>query len=198
MSDAGAAVPESEPRAGGPEHPEEARVGLADLSPAVRIAAGAAALTLAAASVAINGLDGDGLIGAALCAVLVVLAAFDLECSVIPNRVVLPAIAVILAVQLIVFPGDALEWLAATVGAGAVLFLPRLFRSEAVGIGDVKLAMLLGAGLGGTVTTALLVGSLAAVPVAIWILATRGAAARNDVIPFGPFLALGGILAVLL
>jgi leader peptidase (prepilin peptidase) / N-methyltransferase len=65
-------------------------------------------------------------------------------------------------------------------------------------MGDVKLALLLGVGLGVDAAMALLLGSLAAAPAAVWILATRGLAARSETIPLGPFLAVGGVLALFL
>jgi prepilin signal peptidase PulO-like enzyme (type II secretory pathway) len=63
-------------------------------------------------------------------------------------------------------------------------------------MGDVKLAFLLGVGLGGAVVTALVVGLVAACIVALAILVRGGRAARKQAIPFGPFLALGGLVAL--
>jgi leader peptidase (prepilin peptidase) / N-methyltransferase len=65
-----------------------------------------------------------------------------------------------------------------------------------MGMGDVKLAFLLGVGLGGAVVTALVVGLVAACIVALAILVRGGSAARKRAIPFGPFLALGGLVAL--
>ena len=168
------------------------------LSPETLMGVVLAGSVLAAAALVHFGAGGRGLIAGGLCASVVALAAYDLEHRLIPNRIVLPAIALILVAQIVAFPGDALEWLGGTVGAGVALYVPRLFKRDAVGIGDVKLAMLLGAGLGGEVVSALLFGSLAAAPVAIWILATRGETERGQTIPLGPFLAVGAILAVFL
>jgi leader peptidase (prepilin peptidase) / N-methyltransferase len=174
------------------------RASAATLASQAGVGVAAATAALTAATLVHFGLGARGVIGAALCAVLVLLAWFDLDQRRIPNRIVLPAIGVVLAAQLLFFPGAALEWIGAGLAAGAILFVPRLFKAEAVGIGDVKLAILLGVGLGGDVIIALLLASLSMAPVALWILITRGVGARNDVIPFGPFLALGGILALFL
>ena len=171
---------------------------LAQLSPQRRWAASLAAIGLAITSLLHFGLGARGLISAGFVCCLVILAAIDLECRLIPNRIVLPSAGIILAAQIAFFPDDALEWIASGLGAALVLFVPTLFKADAIGMGDVKLALLLGVGLGTDVAKALLLGSLAAVPVALWILATRGIAARGETIPLGPFLAVGGVLALFL
>jgi leader peptidase (prepilin peptidase) / N-methyltransferase len=178
--------------------PTEARPGFAQLSPERRWPASLAATVLAIASLSHFGLGARGLISAGFVCCLCVLAAIDLECRVVPNRIVLPGAGLILAAQIAFFPGHALEWIACGLGAALVLFLPTLFKADAIGMGDVKLALLLGVGLGVEVAKALLLGSLAAVPAAIWILVTRGLAARGDTMPLGPFLAVGGVLALFL
>jgi leader peptidase (prepilin peptidase)/N-methyltransferase len=151
---------------------------------------------LGAAALVHFGLDPRGLIGLLFVAGLTAIAAIDLEHRVIPNRIVLPLAALVLALQCAFFPGRALEWMAAGAGAALLLAIPAMVRPGSVGMGDVKLAGLLGAGLGREVVTALFLGSLAAVPVALWILARRGAGARKEKIPLGPFLAAGGVLAL--
>jgi leader peptidase (prepilin peptidase)/N-methyltransferase len=75
-----------------------------------------------------------------------------------------------------------------------VLFL--VFR-DGLGMGDVKLAVLIGAALGTHVLTGLVVGSLAASVVAVYLLATKGLAARKMTIAFGPYLAAGAIVVLL-
>lgn len=169
-----------------------------ELSPERRWPASLAAAALAIASLVHFGLGARGVISAGLVCCLCVLAAIDLECRMIPNRIVLPATGIILVAQIAFFGDFALEWIACGLGAALVLFLPTLFRADAIGMGDVKLGLLLGVGLGVDVVRALLLGSLAAVPAALWILATRGMAARSETIPLGPFLALGGVLALFL
>jgi leader peptidase (prepilin peptidase)/N-methyltransferase len=67
-----------------------------------------------------------------------------------------------------------------------------------MGMGDVKLAMLLGAGLGASVVAAFVVGLLAGFVAAVFLLVTRGTAARKMAIPFVPFLAFGGLFALFL
>ena len=156
--------------------------------------AGAAAV-LTLASFAHFGLGPEALVSAVFLGVLVVLARIDLERRLLPDRTVLPAAAVVLALQLVLFPGQALEWVLAPVLAFAVLFVPFLVRPSGIGFGDVKLMLLLGAALGFAFLDALLIGFLLCVPVALFLLARDGAAARTRSLPLGPFFAAGAVLA---
>jgi leader peptidase (prepilin peptidase)/N-methyltransferase len=126
--------------------------------------------------------------------VLAALAAVDLRARVLPNRIVAPAIAAALAWQLAFFPGRWYEWLLAGLGAGVFLLVPGLLQPGAVGLGDVKLAVLLGIALGAAVVSALMLAFLLAAPVALAVLARRG---RNATLPYGPFLALGAAIVLL-
>jgi leader peptidase (prepilin peptidase)/N-methyltransferase len=65
-----------------------------------------------------------------------------------------------------------------------------------MGMGDVKLALLLGVAVGWSVPVALMVGMIAALVPSVVLLARHGAAARKHAIPFAPFLALGGVIAL--
>jgi prepilin signal peptidase PulO-like enzyme (type II secretory pathway) len=159
--------------------------------PPAALAAGAA---LAVIAVVRLGATPAGLLAAGLLAVLTALAAVDLRARVLPNRIVGPAIAVTLCWQLAFFPGRWQEWLVAGLGAGAFFLLPALLSRGAVGMGDVKLAVLLGLALGTDVTAALLVTVLAAVPAALIVLARGG---RRSTMPYGPFLALGAAVVLL-
>jgi leader peptidase (prepilin peptidase)/N-methyltransferase len=126
-------------------------------------------------------------------AVLVVLSATDLERRVIPNRIVLPAAAIVLLAQFALFPDRAGEWALAAVLAAAALMLPQLLGRAWMGMGDVKLALLIGAALGWGVVGALLIAFVSTLPVTLFVLARGGLAARKTAITFGPFLALGAI-----
>lgn len=149
---------------------------------------------LVAASIAVFGLSGRGLIAAFFCAVLVVISAIDLEHRVVPNRIVVPAAAVVLAAQTAIHPS--LEWALGSFGAALVLFLAVLAYPKGMGMGDVKLALLLGAALGRTVPVAMAVAMLSALLPAVVLFARHGSAARKHAIPFAPFLALGGVVAL--
>jgi leader peptidase (prepilin peptidase)/N-methyltransferase len=135
-------------------------------------------------------------VSAIFAGVLVVLTAIDIERRVVPNRIVLPATAVVLALQLVVHPDRRLEFVIAMLGSGLFLLLPRLLYPAGMGLGDVKLALLLGAGLGAAVVAAFVFGLLAGFVAAVFLLVTRGSAARKMAIPFVPFLAFGALIAL--
>ena len=125
---------------------------------------------------------------------LVAISATDLERRIIPNRIVLPATVVLLAAQTMLDPS--VEWIAAGLGAAAFFLLAALAYPGGMGMGDVKLALLLGVVLGRAVPVALLIGMLAALVPSFVLLARHGSAGRKMTIPFGPFLSLGGVVAV--
>ena len=140
------------------------------------------------------GLTWEAAIAAFFCAVLLVLSAIDIERRIVPNRIVLPAAAVVLVGQTLVDPS--IEWLAAGLGASLFLFLAALAYPRGMGMGDVKLALLLGFAVGRNVPLAIFAGTIFALVPSAVLFARHGAAARKMAIPFAPFLALGGILAL--
>ena len=158
--------------------------------PAVELAAA----LLVAGCVWKFGPHAEAAIAAFFCLVLVAISAIDLEHRIIPNRIVLPAAAVVLVAQTAVKPSP--EWAIAAFGASAFLLLAALAYPAGMGMGDVKLALLLGAMLGRTVPIAILLGMMAALVPAIVLLARHGAKARKMGIPLGPFLALGAVVAL--
>jgi leader peptidase (prepilin peptidase) / N-methyltransferase len=140
------------------------------------------------------GLTADALVAAGFCCVLVAVSAIDLEHRIIPNRIVVPAAAVALVVQTALHPSA--EWAAAALAASGFLFAAALAYPAGMGMGDVKLALLMGAVLGRTVSVALMIGMLSALVPSFYLLARHGRAARKMGIPFGPFLALGSVVAL--
>jgi leader peptidase (prepilin peptidase) / N-methyltransferase len=160
------------------------------------VAAGVVAGLLAACALAVFGVNARGVVGAVFAAVLVVLSAIDLERRIIPNRIVLPATLAVLLIQAAFSPERTVEAVVAALAAALVLYLPLVLYPAGMGMGDVKLALLLGAALGKSVVVALVVGLVAPLPVAILVLLLRGPGARKTAIPFGPFLALGGLVAL--
>jgi len=139
----------------------------------------------------------DRLIAAFIAIVLVIVAATDLERRIIPNRVIVPALAVVLVARIATSPGETAKWTLAALGAGLLFLLPNLINSSAMGMGDVKLAAFLGAGLGTAVIGALLVASLSTFPFVAAKLMRGGLAARKSTLPFGPFLAFGGLVILI-
>ena len=156
----------------------------------------AAAAAAAAGGIARFGLTADGAIAAFFAAVLVVLAAIDFERRIIPNRIVLPATAVVLIAHVAVDPSRWYEWVLAAVAVFSFFLLVNLVYPAGIGMGDVKLGALIGAGLGREAAIALFVGFVAAAAVAIGIIVREGASARKKPMPFGPFLALGALLTL--
>jgi leader peptidase (prepilin peptidase)/N-methyltransferase len=140
------------------------------------------------------GLSGEALVGALFCCALVAITVTDFERRIIPNRIVLPCAAVVVAANTALRPSP--EWAIAAFGAALFLFLAALAYPGGMGMGDVKLALLLGATLGRTVPVALMTGMVAALVPSFVILARHGRKGRKMRIAFGPFLALGGIVAL--
>jgi leader peptidase (prepilin peptidase)/N-methyltransferase len=128
------------------------------------------------------------------CFVLVVVTRTDLERRIIPNRIVVPGAVAMLVLRTVDDPS--LVWLVSALAAGGLLLIAALVYPPGMGMGDVKLAAFLGAGLGAAVAVALFVGFLAALVPSAVLLARYGRAARKKAIPLGPFLALGGVVAL--
>jgi len=151
-----------------------------------------AALALVLASFAAFGVSLQALSAAILCVALVVVSVTDLEYRIVPNRVVLPAAAAVLALNTLRDPIP--EWILAALAVSLVLFLAALVNPEGMGMGDVKLAFLIGAALGWSAAIALVVGIAAAfVPALVLLVAGRG---RHATMAFAPYLALGTIVAL--
>jgi leader peptidase (prepilin peptidase)/N-methyltransferase len=133
-------------------------------------------------------------VAAAFCAVLIALAAVDAEQHIVPNRIVLPAAAIVLVAQTAIDPS--VEWVVAAFAAALFYFIAALAYPGGLGMGDVKLGLLLGAMLGRAVAAALAIGMVAALLPSIAILVRQGAKGRKVAIPLVPFLALGGLIAL--
>jgi leader peptidase (prepilin peptidase)/N-methyltransferase len=140
------------------------------------------------------GLHAEAAVASFFCLALVAVSATDLEHRIIPNRIVLPAAAVVLAAQTAVHPSP--EWAIGAVAASAFLLVAALAYPGGMGMGDVKLALLLGAMLGRTVAVALFVGMFAALVPGIVLLARHGSKGRKMGVPLAPFLALGSLVAL--
>jgi leader peptidase (prepilin peptidase)/N-methyltransferase len=121
----------------------------------------------------------------------------DLERRIIPNKILLVGTVVAVAIVAVGDPASLPVRLLAGVGAGGLLFLAALAYPRGMGLGDVKLAAAMGIFLGRNVIPAIFVALLAGSLAGLAIMARHGAAARKQGIPFGPFLALGGIVGLL-
>jgi prepilin signal peptidase PulO-like enzyme (type II secretory pathway) len=160
--------------------------------------AGLVAATAAAAILWRTGPSGWSVVAAATAALLVWVAAIDLETRLLPNRLILPATAVVLAASLLRGPnGFAVHMLAALV-AGGLLFVAAAVRPRDLGMGDAKLALLLGAVLGPAVLEGLAIGFCLVGAAGLLLLARDGRPALKRQLPLGPFLAAGALAALLL
>lgn len=165
-----------------------ARIGL--VYPAVEIAAA----LLVAACVLAFGLTFYAAIAAFFCCTLVAISAIDIEHRIVPDRIVLPATAIVLVSQVVRDPS--IEWPLAAFLASLVLFVAAVAYPAGMGMGDVKLALLMGAMLGKVVAVALILGMVLGVVPSAYLLVRHGRAARKMGIPFAPFLALGSVIAL--
>ena len=153
---------------------------------------------LAFAAVAlVRGFDDDLILELPFVAALIALAGIDFDHKLLPNRIVYPLAAYGLIATLLVESGELVEHVIAGAGAFVFLLVAVLAYPRGMGMGDVKLAGAMGLYLGASVIPALLVAFLSGSLVGIAILAREGAAARKKAIPFGVFLALGGIVGLL-
>lgn len=150
---------------------------------------------LVAASVLRFGLTPEALIASSFCIVLVAVSAIDMEHHIVPNRIVLPSAAIVLALQTTFHPSA--KWVLGALGAAGFLLVAALLFPKGLGMGDVKLALLLGAMLGTTVAVGLMIGFLVALaPAAVLVVRHGSNAARKMQIPFAPFLSVGALAAL--
>ena len=140
----------------------------------------------------------DIVLGLVLVGILVPIALIDLEYRVIPNVIVVPAAIAAIVIGLALNPSKVPEQLIAGAAAGGFLLVFALLYPRGMGMGDVKLAAVLGLYLGRSVAVAVLVAVLTGTIVGGLIMARVGVAkGRKTAVPFGPFLAFGGIVALL-
>jgi leader peptidase (prepilin peptidase) / N-methyltransferase len=159
------------------------------------VEAGTAALC--ALVVVAKGLDEDALLGLALVLLMVPVALIDLDTQIIPNSLMWIGAAVAPALVLLVSPDDIVEHLIAAVAGGGFFLLAVLAYPRGMGVGDIKLAGVLGLFLGRAVGPAIFIALVTGTVVGAVIMARKGVkAGRKTKVPFGPFLALGGVVAL--
>ena len=134
-------------------------------------------------------------LGLLLVTALVPITLIDLELRLIPNRITLPAAVAAVLAAVIFDVGFVPDQLIAGAAAGGFFLLAALAYPRGMGMGDVKLAGMLGLYLGRAVAPAIFAGLIAGVVVGGMIIARKGAReGRKTAVPFGPFLALGGLV----
>jgi leader peptidase (prepilin peptidase)/N-methyltransferase len=139
----------------------------------------------------------DIVLGLLLVTFLVPITLIDLDRRLIPNKLTLPLAVASLIAVLVIEPSDIVEYVAGGVGGFLFFFLAALAYPRGMGMGDVKLAGAMGLALGRAIAPAVLFALLGGVVVGALIIARKGAReGRKTAVPFGPFLALGGVIAL--
>jgi leader peptidase (prepilin peptidase)/N-methyltransferase len=157
----------------------------------------ATALLLALTVIAV-GTNEDVWLGLAFVLLLVPVAVIDIDHRIIPNKLMIAGTVVALAILGVTRPDDIPEHLVAAAAAGGFLLIAAIAYPAGMGMGDVKLAFVMGLFLGRDVGVAMLVALLAGSLVGIAVMAQKGTKeGRKTALPFGPFLAFGGIVGLL-
>lgn len=136
-------------------------------------------------------------LGLVFVATLAAIVLTDLELRLIPNKVLLVSAVAGVALAATLDPASLPERAIAAAAAGGGLFAVALAYPRGMGLGDVKLAAVMGLYLGRAVAPALLIAFAAGSLVGLALIARHGTAARKQALPFGPFLALGGFVGLL-
>ena len=153
---------------------------------------------LCALVVLVKGFDEDAILGLAMVLLLVPVALIDLDTQTIPNKLMLIGAVVAPGLVLLVSPDDIVEHLIAAAAGGGFFLLAVLAYPRGMGVGDIKLAAVLGLFLGRAVGPAIFLALVSGTLVGGLIMARKGVQeGRKTKIPFGPFLALGGYVALL-
>jgi leader peptidase (prepilin peptidase)/N-methyltransferase len=139
---------------------------------------------------------GELVLGLVLCTVLVAITLTDLELRLIPNTIVLAGSIAAVAIVAITDSGELGENALAAAIAGGIMFLIVLAYPRGMGMGDAKLVAMMGLYLGRAVAPAVLIGFLVGALVGVALIVRHGAEARKRAVPFGPFLALGGVIGL--
>jgi len=149
------------------------------------------------AIVLLNGVDRDLIWELPFAAMLIAVAGIDLEHRIIPNKVMLPSAVFAVATAIALRPDDLAELGIAGAAAFVAFLLAALAYPAGMGMGDVKLAGVMGLFLGTAVIPALFIAFLTGTVVGVAVIAKHGAAGRKKGVPFGPFLAFGGLVGLL-
>ena len=149
------------------------------------------------AVVAVRDVDPELALELPFAAMLIAVAGIDLEHRIVPNKILLPAAIWGIGGAALIRTGDLPELLIAGAAAFVVLLLAALAYPAGMGMGDVKLVGVMGLFLGYSVAPAMFIAFIAGSLVGVGMLMRHGSKARKMGVPFGPFLALGGLIALL-
>src|SRR5919112_1900239 len=153
------------------------------------------ALVFAAIAV-VNGLNEELLLSLPFAAMLIAVADIDLEHRIVPNKILVPMAIYGVAASAVVRTDMLPELLIAGAAAFTFLLVAALIHPAGMGMGDVKLAGVMGLYLGASIAPALLIAFLSGSVVGVGVLLKHGAGGRKKGVPFAPFLALGAIVAL--
>jgi leader peptidase (prepilin peptidase) / N-methyltransferase len=152
---------------------------------------------LCALVVIVHGADRDAVLGLVFVLLLVPIALIDLDHRIIPNVITGPGSVIAIALVAVLYPGDLVEHLIAAAAAGGFLLVAAVVYPAGMGMGDVKLTGMMGLYLGSAVApavfSALILGSLVGALIIARLGAEKG---RKTAIPFGPYLAIGGLIGL--
>src|SRR3712207_1739909 len=152
---------------------------------------------LCALVVIAKGADEDAILGLVLVLLLVPITLIDLDHHLIPNKITYPGFVLGVVLVAVLFPDDLVEHLIASAAAGGFLFVAWVVHPRGMGMGDVKLAFVLGIYLGRAVAPAMFVALIAGALIGALVIARMGVKdGRKAGIPFGPWLALGGVVGI--
>jgi leader peptidase (prepilin peptidase) / N-methyltransferase len=160
--------------------------------PTAFLAAGLAALAFVSYP-----LGAHAAIAAFVAVVVVTIAVIDIRSFTIPNRLVVPATALVFVADAALYPSRLSAFAVAALAAAGVLLIPNLINPAWMGMGDVKFALLLGAALGWGAIGALMIAFASTLPVTVVAIARRGSEARKSALPFGAFMAFGALVVLI-
>jgi|SRR5262245_8655984 len=162
--------------------------------PLVELAVGAA---FAATAIVFRDDHAALALGLVFVALLAAITLTDLERRVIPNAILLAGAIIAVGIVAVTDPASLPERFVAALGGGGLLLLAALIYPGGMGMGDVKLAAVMGLFLGASIVPALFVGITLGALIGLGLILRRGSEARKHPVPFGPFLAIGGVVALL-
>jgi leader peptidase (prepilin peptidase) / N-methyltransferase len=153
---------------------------------------------LMALTVVVVGTGEEIWLGLAFVLLLVPVTVIDLDFRIIPNKLMIAGTIAALVILALTQPADIPEHLIAAIAAGGFLLVAAIAYPAGMGMGDVKLAFVMGLFLGREVGVAMFAGLVAGSIIGVAIMARKGTAeGRKTAIPFGPFLAFGGMVGLL-
>jgi leader peptidase (prepilin peptidase)/N-methyltransferase len=156
----------------------------------------AATALLCGLVVLVKGVNAEALLGVVLVMLMVPVTLIDLDHRIIPNRLMIIGAVLAPPLVLLVDPDLLVEHLIAGAAAGTFFLLAVLAYPRGMGVGDIKLAAVLGLFLGRAVGPAIFIALISGTLVGALIMARKGVVeGRKTAVPFGPFLALGGVVA---